>query len=169
MYKKILLLTVLLTFVFCSVVFADNLKINGLKFGYAEKKGDVKTITKEATTIKPVNNYECTVDGKKVKGTMIGISFNYEGSTDNVILRLKMPAAGKFYNKEGKEVAKNVSEYDFPVKLEKGTFIKTFALLPEDPFGKYTIEIIQNKKVISSVEFNYKKCTNCDNCDKCNK
>jgi len=137
----------------------EEFSISNVKFGYAVKDGDKKEITQETTEIKAVGNYETEVNGKMEKSTLTGISFDYKGGVEGVILRIKMPESGKFYNYKGETVAENTTTYDYKLKFdnEAGKYIKTIAFLSSDPYGTYTFEIIHKDKVLGSVEFNYKE------------
>ena len=140
----------------------EEFSISDLKFGYAIKDGDSKQITEETTEIKAVGNYETEVNGKMEKSTLTGISFDYKGGVEGVILRIKMPKSGKFYNYKGETVAEDVTSYDYPIKFEKekGNYIKTIAILPSDPYGKYIFEIIYKDNVLGSIEFKYSEESN---------
>ncbi|HPZ07690.1 MAG TPA: hypothetical protein PL110_06230 [Candidatus Eremiobacteraeota bacterium] len=160
MYKKsflsIFLISSLILTTFVTA-FAEDFKISNLKFGYAGKEEDQRKITEETTTIKAIGNYNFTVGEKIEKSTLIGISFDYEGAVEGVILRMRMPDTGNFYDSKGETVAENVNFYDYNLKFdkEKGSFIKTIGMLSDDPYGKYTFEIIYKDKVLESIEFNY--------------
>jgi len=137
----------------------EEFSISNVKFGYAVKDGDKKEITEETTEIKAVGNYETEVNGKMEKSTLTGISFDYKGGVEGVILRIKMPESGKFYNYKGETVAENTTTYDYQLKFDSdnGNYIKTIAFLSSDPYGTYIFEIIHKDKVLGSVEFNYKE------------
>jgi hypothetical protein len=157
--KKLLSLLIILSISIACLLpaFAEDFKISNLKFGYGVKEGDLRKITEETTTIKSIGNHEISVNDKMEKSTLIGISFDYEGSVEGAILRMKMPDAGNFYNHEGKTVAENVNFYDYQIKFdkEKGNYIKTIAMLSSDPYGKYTFEIIYKDNILGSVDFDY--------------